>query len=124
MKIAVPSDGYLGMDEFVSPHFGRAQTYTVIDSETGKVEVIENISEHMGGKGFPPELLHKKGVNVILCANLGRRAKEMFSEKGIKAYVGARSRVRDALELWKAGKLFPASEETSCKEGRHEHRRR
>ncbi|MFZ2455123.1 MAG: NifB/NifX family molybdenum-iron cluster-binding protein [Candidatus Altiarchaeia archaeon] len=119
MKVAIPTEGKRGMEEQVSHHFGRAPTYTLIDTETGAVEVIENTSEHMGGTGLPPELLQARGAEAILCANLGHRAIELFDQKGISSYTGAQGTVRDALSSWREGRLTRASEETSCKDGRH-----
>lgn len=121
MKVAIPTEGKKGMDEQVSQHFGRAPTYTIVDTESGAVEVVENTSEHMGGTGLPPELLHAHGVEAILCTNLGHRAVEMFCSMGITAYIGVHGTVAMALGLWKEKKLAEASEESSCKEGKHEH---
>jgi predicted Fe-Mo cluster-binding NifX family protein len=119
MKVAIPTEGKRGMEEQVSHHFGRAPTYTLVDTEAGAVEIIDNTSEHMGGTGLPPELLHAKGAEAILCANLGHNAIEMFNQRGITAYVGAHGTVKDILAAWKEGHLRRATEETSCKDGRH-----
>jgi len=114
MKIAVPTDGDKGLGEQVGEHFGRVLTYTLIDDETGVVEVISNASHHMGGQGYPPEMLAGVGVEILLCRGLGRRAIQMFSEKGIQVYCEASGTVKDALEQWKNGSLTPATEDTAC----------
>ena len=62
MRIAIPTEGKMGLEESVAYHFGRGETYTVLDENGKLIEVIDNESEHMGGEGLPPELLRKHGV--------------------------------------------------------------
>ncbi|HHQ44743.1 MAG TPA: dinitrogenase iron-molybdenum cofactor biosynthesis protein [Candidatus Altiarchaeales archaeon] len=114
MKIAVPTDGDKGLEENVSEHFGRSNTYTIVDDETGEVNVVENTSEHMGGSGMPPELLAGEGVDVLLCRGLGRRAIQMFSDRNIQVFCGAQGTVSDALSQWKDDRLEPATEASAC----------
>ncbi len=119
MKIAVPTLGDKGLDDEVSPHFGRAPTFTIVDIETREVRIVENTSEHMGGSGKPPEIMHREGADVMLCSGLGARAVQMFNYFGIEVFVGANGSVRDAIALWRAGKLQEATDATACREGRH-----
>ncbi|MDD4307423.1 MAG: NifB/NifX family molybdenum-iron cluster-binding protein [Thermoplasmata archaeon] len=116
MKICIPTMGGRGMDEAVGEHFGRVPTYTIVDNETGKVQVIQNNTTHMGGSGYAPDLISGHGANIMLCGGLGRKAIQMFEEKGIMVYVGATGTVADAIGLWKAGKLQPATNETACQQ--------
>jgi len=102
------------LDAPVGEHFGRVPTYTIFDTETNEVEVIENTSEHMGGRGYPPDLLAEQGVNVMICAGLGRRAISMFERHGIMVFVGASGKVKDAIKLWQSGQLHRATDETAC----------
>jgi predicted Fe-Mo cluster-binding NifX family protein len=108
MKLCVPTMGKRGLDEQVGEHFGRVPTYTIVDTETNEVEVMDNISEHMGGRGYPPQ--------IILCSNLGRRAIAMFEDLGIMVYVGAYGTVRDAVQMWKEGQLQAATDENACRQ--------
>jgi predicted Fe-Mo cluster-binding NifX family protein len=124
MKISIPTIDENGLDGIVEQHFGKAPTYTIIDSETEEVIVISNDSEHTGGVGLPPEYLHKNGVDIMLCGGLGFKAVRMFESYGIKVFVGAGGTVRDTFEAWKAGKLQNANADNSCSEhghGEHHH---
>lgn len=114
MKIAVPTKGSRGWREEVGEHFGRVPTYTLIDGDSGEVEVIDNTSHHMGGLGYPPELLSEKKVDVLICKSLGRRAIEMFIEKNIKVFCGAEGDVENALTQWRNNELVSATEDTAC----------
>lgn len=119
MRISVPSMGNKGLNDEVSPHFGRAPYYTIWDSETGEVEIVPNISMHMGGQGYPPELMHVHGVDVMLCSGLGPRAVDMFEQLGIRVYVGAMGTVKDTIDAWKNDNLQEATDENACREHRH-----
>lgn len=120
MKVSIPTKDENGLEGVVEPHFGKAPTYTIIDTETNQVTVIPNTSEHMGGTGLPPEYLHENGVDIMLCGGLGFKAVNMFESYGIKVFVGAGCTVRDTFEAWKAGKLQNATAENSCSEHGHD----
>ena len=119
MKVCVPTMGNKGMEDQVSEHFGRAPTFTVVETDTGKVEVLKNVSEHMGGSGVPPEHLAKAGVKIMLSSGMGPRAITMFEQFGIAVFFGARGTVKETVALWKGGKLAPATQEGACKDHRH-----
>ena len=114
MKVSVPTMGDKGMDESVGEHFGRVPTYTIVDLDTNEVKVIPNTSEHGGGQGYPPEIMAREGVNVMICQGLGRRAISMFEQMGIDVYIGASGTVKDAVEAFKQGILQKASEGDAC----------
>lgn len=119
VRLCIPTMGYKGLDEQVSQHFGRAPTFTIVDLATNDVKVLPNRSLHMGGSGYPPEIMAKAGVEVMLCSGLGPRAIHMFEGFGIEVYVGAYGTVRDTLRAWQAGKLQMATDENACRMHRH-----
>lgn len=124
MKVCVPSSGSGGLDDYVGEHFGRVPFYTIVDIDTGEVEVISNESEHMGGSGLPADLLAQEGVDVMICSGLGRKAINLFDQYGITVHVGASGQVREAVEQWKGEKLTEASESDGCRQhkfGKHRH---
>ena len=119
MRLCVPTMGNNGLNEMVSLHFGRAPTFTIVDTETNDVKTIPNQSDHMGGYGKPPEQLSQVGVDVMLCSGLRPRAIHMFEGYGIEVYVGASGSVKDTIELWKENRLAMATDENACREHRH-----
>lgn len=119
MKVCVPTKGNKGWDDYVSEHFGRAPTFTVVDLETKEVKVIPNTSEHMGGSGYPPEIVADAGADVVICSDLGPRAIQIFEQLGVEVYVGAYGTVREAIQAWQAGRLRVATDENACKLHRH-----
>ena len=117
MIVCIPTNGTKGFDEPIGEHFGRVQTYTIVNLDTNEIKIIPNSSHHLGGQGYPPELLKKEGVEVMLCQGLGRRAISMFEEMGIEVYIGARGLVKDAISLYQKGNLQKASIDDAC--GQH-----
>uniref|UniRef100_A0A7C3REM6 Dinitrogenase iron-molybdenum cofactor biosynthesis protein n=1 Tax=Archaeoglobus fulgidus TaxID=2234 RepID=A0A7C3REM6_ARCFL len=102
------------MDDYVCEHFGKAESYTIYDTETGELRILRNTSEHFGGVGHPPELIKSAGADVVICGGMGARAIAMFKSFGIKVYMGASGKVRDAIEQFRAGKLVEADEAMGC----------
>ena len=117
MKICIPTLGDKGFDDMVGEHFGRVPTYTIIDLETNETKVVPNTSEHAGGQGYPPEIMAREGVSVMVCRGLGRRAIAMFDELGIEVYIGASGTVRNAVDAFQQGKLHKAGSSDAC--GQH-----
>jgi len=115
-KICVPTATHGGLDDLVGEHFGRVPTYTIYDSETGMVEIIDNTSEHAGGSGLPGEILSGLGIDVLLCSGLGRRAIGILTGNGIEVSVDMSGTAGEAIEAWKKGNLSEASEEDACQE--------
>jgi predicted Fe-Mo cluster-binding NifX family protein len=111
--------GQGGMNDMVSPHFGRAPTFTVFDIETKEVEVLPNTSEHMGGVKLAPEIVAEADAKIMLCSGLGPRAVQMFRQFGIEVFIGAAGTAKDMISAWKAGLLQKATEENACSEHRH-----
>ena len=117
MRICIPTMGENGLNDIVGEHFGRVPTYTIVDLDTNEVKVIPNTSEHMGGHGYPAEIMMREKIDVLVCRGLGRRALSMFEEFGIEVYIGATGTVKDAVVAFKEGKLRKAGIDDAC--GRH-----
>jgi predicted Fe-Mo cluster-binding NifX family protein len=115
-KLCVPTSGGGGLDDRIGEHFGRVPTYTIYDSESEAVEVIDNTSEHAGGSGLPADILSTLKIDVLLCSGLGRRAIGILSESGIEVCVGLSGTAREAVEAWKDGRLSGASDGDACQQ--------
>jgi len=121
--IAVPTAGNGGLNDLVSPHFGRAPTFTIFNTKTQEVKILWNQSQHMGGKGYPPEHLAPMGVKAMVCAGLGWRAIQQFEQFGIKVFIGASptNTAETAIQAYQSDKLQMATNENACRE--HQFRR-
>ena len=110
MRIAISTDG-----NFVSAHFGRCPSFTIVDIEDGKVinkEIVDNPGHQPGAI---PQFLHKKGAEYIICGGMGQRAVGFFDEFNIQTIVGVSGVVDDAIKALIEGRLEAG--ESLCKPG-------
>lgn len=105
MKVGLPTHGEDGENAAIAEHFGRAPVFTILDTETGAVETVENRGEHHGGSGSPPVILAEAGAEVVLVGNIGRKAVTRFEDRGIAVYRGASGTVAEAVAAWEDGTL-------------------
>lgn len=118
IKIIIPTEGHNKLNDPVADHFGRSRTYTLLNKEGEVLKVIDNTSEHMGGKGLPPELIKKHGVNILLCRELGPRALSLCQKLDIDVYVIKAKTVKEIFSLWKTGRIEKADRQNVCSEHR------
>ena len=116
MKIVIPTDSKKGLEDTVADHFGRCLTYTFLNEKGEVSEIIDNTSEHAGGKELPPELMKKHGADILLCKDLGPRALNLCKELGIEVYVCRAGTVKEIFNLWKNNKIRKAGMEDVCEE--------
>jgi predicted Fe-Mo cluster-binding NifX family protein len=116
MKIAIPIDNKKGMSSLLAEHFGRCPNYILLDGSGSIIEIIENTSRHMGGQGFPPELIKKHGAEILLCKGIGPRAIDLFKQFDIDVYVFHVKTVQEAFDSWKSKKTRKADIEDACEE--------
>ncbi len=118
MRVCFPTAGSGGVDDHIGEHFGRVPTYTIFDTDTEDVEVVDNRSEHRGGKGLPPDFLADENIDVLVCSGLGKKAIDLLNDHGIEVHVGASGEVREAIKEWQSGSLKEADEADACRRGK------
>jgi predicted Fe-Mo cluster-binding NifX family protein len=104
------------LDSQISPHFGRAPKFIVSDTESNKIEVLDNTAEHFGGVAKTPDIIRDAGVDAILVSGIGPRAIQMFEQMGIRVFAGASGTAGNALEAFRSGDLQEATDEDACAE--------
>jgi len=110
MRIAISTEG-----DFVSAHFGRCPSFTIVDIESDKVTKKEIIDNPGHQPGLIPQFLHKRGVECMICGGMGMRATSFFNDLGIKTIVGVSGRIDDIIEKIAKGTLKGG--ESLCKPG-------
>ena len=88
LKIAVATNEKNGLGDVVSNVFGRAKTFTIVDSEDEKitgVTILENsaASYHHGAGPIAVKMLVDEGVEVVLANELGIGASELLKQHNI-----------------------------------------
>ncbi len=93
MKIAISTD-----QGYVSAHFGRCLSYTIVEIKEGKVLSKEEIPNPGHEPGFLPQYLSEKGVNCIIAGGMGPRAQDLFAQKNIESVIGVQGAVDEVIE--------------------------
>lgn len=127
MRIAVSSDTDQGLESAVSPHFGRCEYYTLVDT-TGSlitsVQVVRNPFYPQHEPGAIPQFIHQQQANVMLTGGMGQRAVAFFDQFGIQPVTGAAGTVKQAVESYLAGEISgfaPCHESTVHAQEGHQH---
>ncbi|MFA5310934.1 MAG: NifB/NifX family molybdenum-iron cluster-binding protein [Candidatus Omnitrophota bacterium] len=110
MKVAISTDG-----DFVSAHFGRCPSFTLVDIENGKVVKRTEVANPGHQPGAIPQFLHQKGANFIIAGGMGMRATSFFEEFKIQVIAGVSGKLDDVIEQIKKGTLRGG--ESLCRPG-------
>ena len=112
MRICLPTEDEKGLDSRLFGHFGSAPYLTIVDTATGRAEVIARRGDHEHGACGPAALVVSAGVDAVVCAGMGRRA--LSALQGAAVYFAAAGCVRDALADLEAGRLARFNADEAC----------
>ncbi len=117
MRVAVATTQG-GLEDVVSPIFGRCPTFTLVDVENGEVvshEVVQNpYVSAMGGAGIQAaQLVISKGAQAILAGAFGPNASNVFSQGGVQT-IPAQGTVEEKVLEFAAGRLVPTAGPTAA----------
>ncbi|HJH25838.1 MAG TPA: dinitrogenase iron-molybdenum cofactor biosynthesis protein [Methanophagales archaeon] len=106
MKMCVTSVG-MDLNAQVDPRFGRCQYLIFVDSDTMEFEAMPNEAiAAPGGAGIQAaQTVVNKGANVLISGNIGPNAFQVLSTADVKIATGAYGTVKEAVEMYKSGKL-------------------
>ena len=93
MKVVISTD-----QGYVSAHFGRCQSYTIVEIEDGKILNKGEIPNPGHQPGFLPEYLSGKGVNCIIAGGMGPRAQGLVAQKNIETILGVQGAVDEVIQ--------------------------
>lgn len=129
MRYAISTEG-----EFVSAHFGRCPSFTLVDIEDGQAKAQEVVENPGHQPGAIPRFLKEKGVACIVAGGMGARAQGFFDELKMRAIVGVWGRVDEVIAQLAAGTLRGGAstcapgagrgygvEKEDCDHGEHAH---
>ena len=112
MKVAFPIQTDKGLESRVYNHFGSANTFFVVDTETGAGEAVGNADlNHIHGQCQPLAALNGAVVDAIVVGGIGKGALRQLLKAGVKSFKAVEGSVAENLDLFKSGKLteFPAN---------------
>ncbi len=106
MKIAFPAEKFDGLESPVHNHFGSANFFVIVDTETETCEKVLNQDlDHQHGKCQPLKALGGRPVDAVVVGGIGGSAFGKLSSKGVTIYKASEGTVRQNLEKLQAGSL-------------------
>jgi len=106
MKVAFPTAVNMGMDSIVFEHFGSANFFILVDSETENMEVILNQDlNHQHGQCQPLKAIGGREIDAVVVGGIGGTAMTKLKKNGKTVFKAVAGSVKENLELLKAGKL-------------------
>ena len=100
MKIAVTySNGQ------IFGHFGHTEQFKIYEAENGKIVSSEIVDTNGTGHGALAGFLKERGVEILICGNIGGGARNALAEAGIRLFPGAAGDADAQVESFLAGSL-------------------
>jgi len=121
VRLVIPIESFDIERSVISPHFGRAPEFAVIDlSAEGRAISItseRNVGEHFGGHGGAETIVASLKPDALVVKGMGPRGLPAFQNHGIVVLTGPVSNLGEAVEAYVAGRLVCLTE--PCKDARH-----
>lgn len=106
MKIAFPTEKFDGLESPVHNHFGSANFFVIVDTETDACEKVLNQDlSHQHGQCQPLRALGGRDVDAVVVGGIGGSALGKLKKKGVTVYKGAEGTVRENLGKLQKGEL-------------------
>ncbi len=115
MRILIPVLENKDKESQVSYHFGRAPFFAIYESAKDELKIVENKSEHFGGRGRPAENMLSQNPDVVFAKGMGPRAVNLLKSKNIRIETGDFDTVREIIQ--NKDKLKELEE--ACEEHKH-----
>jgi predicted Fe-Mo cluster-binding NifX family protein len=115
MIICVPTKTKEGKTAEVYGHFGSAPFFTLLDTESGTVEVIDNSNQqHAHGMCQPLSVFANRHIDVVVTGGMGARAVQKLNEGGVKAFRAIPGTVADIADQYARGGLEEITANNAC----------
>jgi predicted Fe-Mo cluster-binding NifX family protein len=111
MKIAFTTSGN-DLNAPLDSRFGRAPKFLIYDLEAKTFEIIDNEQNLNAAQGAgiqSAQNIARLGVKALVTGHCGPKAFRVLEAAGIKIYNTSAAAVKEALELYIAGKLAEAT---------------
>ena len=88
MKLLIALNNNKGMYSKLSQHFGHCLYFGIYDTETKGLNFVNNSLDHSSNTITPVDQIMQFNPDVIFSLGVGKRALDLFAEKGIKVKSG------------------------------------
>jgi len=116
MLACIPTRGNAGIADRVNEHFGSAPYFTLYDSSTEEIKIVENRNAHHShGTCHPMNQLTRYHIDCVVCTGMGRRAIEALTSEGVRVYQARSDKVGDVIAKVKTGDLVLIDPARACR---------
>jgi predicted Fe-Mo cluster-binding NifX family protein len=116
MKLCIPAISCRGLKSEVSPHFGGAPCFVIVDTESNEVEEVKNQNEHHAhGMCHPMKSLEGHRLDAVVCSGIGAGALNKLNQAGIRVYRSNGATVEDLVANCKNNRMEEISSDGVCK---------
>ncbi len=117
MRFFVPLEMNNGIDSLVSPHFGRAPYYAIVDVDDENVKYAIRASPQLMHEAVGCDaatLIEVSGAEAVVVKGIGRKALMALESMGVKVYHTNANTLREVIEEIKLGTLRPYTAFNVC----------
>ncbi|MCE9615090.1 MAG: diguanylate cyclase [Lentisphaerae bacterium] len=115
MKVCIPVSAYRGLDSPVHGHFGSANCFCLVDTDTMTAERVANHDlDHVHGACNPLKALAGANPQAVLVGGIGPGALIGLRRAGITVCRAAAGTAAQAVRLFMAGKLEVLDATATC----------
>ncbi|MDO9534498.1 MAG: NifB/NifX family molybdenum-iron cluster-binding protein [Bacillota bacterium] len=115
MKLCIPTTGNEGLKASVSGHFGSAPHFTIYDTDSEEIIVIDNQNlHHTHGNCQPLRALSGVEIDAVVCGGMGAGAIFNLNQGGIRAYLGQEGTVQEIAKAFQEGNLPELTPSNAC----------
>ena len=116
MNICIPITRDNGLQSPVSPHFGSAPIFMIVDTENGSCQAIanRNLHHHAHGMCQPLEQLAGQSVDAMVVGGIGMGALGKLKAASIRVFFSEHPTVEKTVAAFQAGRLREVAPATAC----------
>lgn len=122
MRACIPTHDATGREARVFGHFGSAPCFTIVDTATGDLTILENRNAHHAhGTCHPMSQLEGRNVDAVVVGGIGRRALQHLQQAGLKVYRPTVPTVGGIIDALEKGELPEMEIAHACGGHAHSH---
>jgi predicted Fe-Mo cluster-binding NifX family protein len=115
MTICIPVTRDIGADSPLSPHFGSAPFFMLVDGESGACRALPNGNlHHDHGMCSPLSTLAGERIDGMVVGGIGAGALAKLDAAGIRVFFSGHATVGEAFAAFQAGALTPVTPAMAC----------
>ena len=116
MKYCFPILENNGLNSEISPHFGSAPAFMIVDDQSRAFETIDNANlHHAHGMCQPLAALGGHEIDAIIVGGIGMGALNRLQAAGVQVYQAQEGTVATTLEAIQSGRLTKIDAQSACR---------